>query len=216
MKLFYLIICTCFLFSSCSRKWKQPTNCSFTLNYSDDSGSTKNEITSSVYYTESIQFTGIREQAGDVSLSKTIDKQINGNNDELVDFDLPQGTYTSLDAHLKLSRNSSSAHTMRVNGKHIFSDGSFSNFQIELNSDIVISGPSFDTDGTNSVILNKKVDRNAQIEFDLNSLLDGAPEAYWVAASSGSGTIVVDSSSNASLYLYIITNISDYLEVRFI
>ena len=216
MKPFYLVICACLLFTSCSRKWKQPTNCSFTLNYSDDNNSTKNEIYSSVYFTESIRFTGAREQAGDVNLSKTIDKQINGNNDEMVEFDLPQGTYTSLDAHLKLSRNPSSAHTMRINGKHIFSDGSFSNFQFELNSDVVISGPSFDTDGTNSVILNKKVDRNAQIEFDLNSLLDGAPEAYWVTASSGPGTIVVDSGSNASLYLYIITNISDYLEVRFL
>jgi hypothetical protein len=216
MKLFYLLFCASIVFCSCSRKWKQPTHCAFTLNYSDDNNSTINEITSSIYYTEFVQFVGSREQAGDINLTQTIDKQIIGGHFEAIEFDLPQGTYTSLDAHIGLSRNSGSAHTLKFNGKHHFLDGSFSNFQFELDSDILISGPSFDSDGTNTIILSKKIDRSATIDFDLNALIDGIPETYWTSANAGSGMIVVDSGSNASLYLYIITNISDYLEVRFL
>lgn len=201
---------------SCNRKWKQPTSCTFEMSYVDDNASAKNDVSAALYFTESIDFMGSREEAGDVFLSKSVNKQINGNSTETINFDLPQGTYSSLSATLTLSRTSGAAHSIRILGKHYFDDGSFSNFQFDIDTEVTISGTCKEANGTNTIVLSRKIDRNAMIEFNLNALLDEIPESYWINAATGSGTIVVDSHSNSSLYLYVITQLSNYLEIRFL
>lgn len=216
MKALYLLAFTVLIFGSCSRKWKQPTSCTFEMSYIDDNASAKNDVSAALYFTESIEFMGSREEAGDVFLSKSVNKQINGNSTETINFDLPQGTYSLLSTTLTLSRTSGASHSIRIVGKHYFDDGSFSNFQFDIDNEVAISGTCKEANGTNTIVLSKKIDRNATIEFNLNALLDEIPESYWINAAAGSGTIVVDSHSNSSLYLYVITQLSNYLEIRFL
>lgn len=212
----YLVIIAITIGTGCSRKWKQPTHCTFNLDLKTDASSAINEINSSNFYINTLAVNGVREQASDINIAQTIDKQINSNTQELIEFDIPQGTYTELNAEILLSRNSGASHTLKINGKHYFSGGSFNQFRIDITSDILINAESFDADGTNTVILSKKVDRNANMVFDMNALLDEVPESYWIAASTGPGTIVIDSSSNQSLYLYVLMHISNYVDVRFL
>ena len=216
MKAIYLLAFTILIFGSCSRKWKQPTSCTFEMSYIDDNESVKNDVSTALYFTESVEFVGSREEAGDVILSKSMNKQINGNSTETINFDLPQGTYSTLSATLILSRSSGSAHSIRILGRHYFDDGSFSNFQFDIDTEVAISGNCQETNGTNTIVLSKKIDRNAKIEFNLNALLDEIPESYWINAAASSGMIVVDGHSNSSLYLYVITQLSNYLEIRFL
>ncbi|MDG2332254.1 MAG: hypothetical protein P8M05_11740 [Flavobacteriales bacterium] len=216
MKVFYLAIVLSVLLTGCSRKWKQPTHCDFNLSFDTETSSGVNEINSSTFYVSTLSFEGVREEAGNIDISKTLDKQLNGNAIELIEFDIPQGTYTDLNTEIVLSRNSGAAHTARINGKHYFSGGSFNNFIIEIDSDILLLADNFDADGASTILLSKKVDRTANIELDVTALLDGIPEASWIDAVTGPGTIVIDSDSNQSLYLYVLMNISNYVDVRFL
>lgn len=186
------------------------------MQYKANDAAVGNEINTALLYTESLSFIGSREQAGDINLSKTIDKQLNGNSSESLHFDIPQGTYTHLEARILLSRNSGVAHTMKIIGRHHYAGGGFDNFIIEIDNDLLISGVSKNADGTNNVVLSKKVDRNVAIDLNLNSLLDGISEAEWMAADGMGGMIVVDGSTNPSLYFYIVNNISNHLEIRFL
>ena len=216
MKAFTVALILFALLMGCSRKWKQPTQCNFNVIFDTESSSGINEITSSAFYFKTLSFEGVREEAGNISISKTIEKQLNDNQIELIEFDIPQGTYTDLNTEILLSRNSGASHTLRINGKHYFSGGAFNNFRIDIDSDILIRADNVDADGSSTILLSKKVDRTANIEFDVTALLDGIPESSWTVAASGSGTIVVDGDSNQSLYLYILMNISNYVDVRFL
>ena len=139
MKAIYLLAFTVLIFGSCSRKWKQPTSCTFEMSYIDDNASAKNDVSAALYFTESIEFMGSREEAGDVFLSKSVNKQINGNSTETINFDLPQGTYSLLSTTLTLSRTSGASHSIRILGKHYFDDGSFSNFQFDIDNEVAIT-----------------------------------------------------------------------------
>jgi hypothetical protein len=212
----YLILAICLLSFSCSRKWKQPSSCDFDLTFKSDLVSPVNEINSSKFFTESIQFDGIREQAANISLSQAIDVNLNGNSSQEIHFDIPQGTYTNLSATIILSRNSGASNTIKIIGKHNHAGGGFSNFQFTTDEDVMLSASSLDSDGTNTVVLSKKVNRQAEIILNVNSLLDGLSEASWLAAAGSGSMIVVDSTTNLSMYLYLINNISNHLEIKFL
>ena len=51
----------------------------------------------------------------------------------------------------------------------------FSNFQFDIDTEVAISGTCKEANGTNTIVLSKKIDRNATIEFNLNALLDEIP-----------------------------------------
>ncbi|MBL4706379.1 MAG: hypothetical protein JKY54_17760 [Flavobacteriales bacterium] len=115
-----------------------------------------------------------------------------------------------------MSRNSGSASTIKIIGKHNFAAGGFINFQVNIDEDVLIHGQSVDSDGSNIVVLSKKIDRQLQINLNVNALLDGISEASWIAADTGGGTIVIDGTTNYSLYIYLINTISSYLEIKFL
>jgi len=212
----YLILALCIVSFSCSRKWKQPTSCDFDLTFKSEISSPINEINSSQFFANTVRFDGVRDQAGDISLTQEIDVNLNGNAHHDLHFDIPQGTYTDLSATVLLSRTSGSANTVKIIGKHNHTGGGFSNFQIIVDEDVLLHASSKDSDGTNTVVLSKKINRQAEMILNANSLLDGLSEATWLSATGAGSMIVVDSSTNLSMYLYMINNISNHLEIRFL
>lgn len=224
---FLLFVAVVFLKSSCSKKWKKPTNVyfEFQLNSNSNNGSVK-FFEGSINLSK-VTFTGERSQdvrniAEDQNFSdnKLIRFDINSNsNSSGILFNIPQGTYSKMNIDLN-ANSSQTAPSIIIYGTYINSVSNDTNtVQLQLLDNQILNFFTKNSSGGNDMNL---------VEGHASTITMALNPNYWFGSITGTmldtsivdttiseHTLFINKSANINLYNLIISRINESNEAVF-
>lgn len=211
---FLLISIILLSLTSCNKKkWTETTDVSISSKLSTNQLIIANnlfEINNLSVNIGEIRFTGSRLQAEDISLHSDDNVLADFNlNENIIDLKVPQGTYENQQIQLNLLSNS--VGTIEINGLYFLNNGDTNVVNINLNGSQLVQHNIKDSDGEETILLEKDNPRGVNIEINTEVLFSEINNGLWNAASitsvNGSNTIVVDQLNNQSIYLALLNKI---------
>lgn len=211
---FLLISIILLSLTSCNKKkWTETTDVSISSKLSTNQLIIANnlfEINNLSVNIGEIRFTGSRLQAEDISLHSDDNVLADFNlNENIIDLKVPQGTYENQQIQLNLLSNS--VGTIEINGLYFLNNGDTNVVNINLNGSQLVQHNIKDSDGEETILLEKDNPRGVNIEINTEFLFSEINNGLWNAASitsvNGSNTIVVDQLNNQSIYLALLNKI---------
>lgn len=210
-----VILFSLFIIESCGKKWKETTDCSFKFDIAKEYGSNNMQFNAGYMILRKIKFTGDRKQGDDVDFSNDIYTQTDfstGNISAAVKYDIPQGTYTSIDLEIEV-HDEGSVPSIQLNGNYINSvtDTISVLFQFFSGETFKIQGKT--QSGSSQIVLIEGTSSTAQITYDpvywfgtvTKNMLDNAE----LTNISGVPTIVISNDENENIFDYVSDRIDE-------
>ena len=204
---------------ACSKvnQWKQPTKINFNVDLVEQSSlDGKLNFESGYWSIERFNFDGIRTEGANVYFTKeysTFLEVVFGNRllQEL-QFDIPQGTYSSIMIRLESSFKDRPNLTLEGRYEDLTGKKHPIRFELKENETFTIEGKSLDN-SNNSINLLSDVPTNATITVPVNQWLSKVTEQLLASAESvsinGINTILINSTVNKPIYDLIVETLND-------
>lgn len=210
-----VIIFSLFMTQSCGKKWKKTTVCSFQFDITKGYGSNNLQFNTGYMILRKIKFTGDRKQGDDVDFSNDIYVQTDfatGNISAPVKYDIPQGTYKTIDLEVEV-HDEGSVPSIQLNGTYINSvpDTIPVLFQFFSGETFKMQGTT--QSGSNEIILIEGTPATTQITFNpvywfgtvTKSMLDSAT----LTNISSVPTIVISNNDNQNIFNFVSDRIDE-------
>ena len=215
---FFCFTLSLFIFTSCGKKWKKPTDVSFKFQLNNNSSAGLVKFTGGYYTLNRLKFTGDRKQG---THHIELDQTFSGNKQALlfqnptsagIKFNVPQGTYKNIELEVDIDGNQTGT-SLEITGYYINSDDDTCSVIFDFSADDVLNIPASSSNGGTEIILVE--DRPSSGTFIINP-------NYWFAAISHSSlddasedlidnvkTIFINNHENTDIYNLIIGRVRD-------
>jgi len=223
----YLLLFACltaiFSFSSCKKKWKQPTDVSFKFLLNSNSNTGLVKFTNAYLFLNKISYTGDRKQS---PTHIELQQQLNGlpinfssgSASSALKFEIPQGTYSKIDIKYETISNQN-ATSLEINGTYVDSSGNTIAVQFIFPAADGITLTAKNASGGNEIVLIEGHPVTANITLNPNYWFASIPKSIFndaeVEDKNGVQTISIDKDNNEDLYNLIVNRIKDGNECVF-
>lgn len=210
-----VILFSLFIIVSCGKNWKKTTVSSFQFDMTKGYGSNNLQFNAGYMIIRKIKFTGDRKQGDDVDFSSDIYAQTDfatGNISAPVQYDIPQGTYKTIDLEIEIY-DENSVPSIQLNGNYINSvpDTIPVLFQFFSGETFKMQGKT--QSGSSEIVLIEGTSSTAQITYDpvywfstvTKNMLDNAT----LTNISGVPTIVISNDENENIFDYVSDRIDE-------
>lgn len=211
--------------ASCNKKWKEPAKVTFGFKLSANTSSGLIKFSSGYIMLSEIDFTGERRQGDNhIEFSKDYqpNAQVNLNPYTLSSgftFDIPQGTYTSIDLKSRIDAQPNNMPSMVMFGTYVDSLNNVIAVRLELRSGEVFDMPGQNTSGGNEITLVEDKASTVSVNLNPQYWFDAVPESMLedaeAVSENGITTMVISESENQDIYQLIAGRIKDGNSVIF-
>lgn len=182
---------------------------SFASNTGGQAVNSTNSVAAGIAFTSAIaNISGFKFEAK----RKGVQIEVKSNNLTTVDLfaispsmtgvSLDTGTYAEIEIRVAFTKSSTTTLPLVVKGNFTTSTGTVIPFEFDLNDNAEIKAEAHD------VVVDGKASFVNIVTLHLNKLLAGVSAAEVAAATQTSGTIIVSSTSNSSIYNKILNNLT--------
>lgn len=218
--IFFLVFSTMAL--SCKSKWKKSTSAQILIEMDKVSNSSYMEFTGGQMLINEVSFSGERKQGEDVSFEYPLDYTkvdfTYGNINPPIIFDIPQGTYSSIEIEME-TREGVGEPSILLLGTYKSSSGEIIPLRFEFNSSETFEMEAEAEDGGEEIVLIEDIPTKAKIIISPGYLFTVVSQKMMEEAShttiSGVPTILISTSSNEDIYDIIVDRIDDASEAIF-
>ena len=206
-----------------TKKWKKPTDTGVKFNINQEKGGNGVQFTSGFIVLSSFAFEGERKQADNQDFSNEYSSGLRidfntGNSVPEMDFDIPQGTYTSIDFSFEtFDENDTSA--IYVSGEYTNTSGSKFPLVFDFWYGEYFSISAESEDGSSEIILDTDVPISALIEIDPVIWFSGVSKSLLDSAEfsniNGTPTIYISEEYNSDIYELIADELDKSTEAVF-
>lgn len=204
---------------SCEKKWKKPSDVSFGFMLNSNSGSGLVKFSSGYFLLSEIDFDGQRKQgSSNVNFTKEYDpnEQVSLNISALspgIVFDIPQGTYTSINVDAKIEEQSNNAPNLVLYGTYINTINDTLAVRFEFSSGDNFEMTASNSSGTNEILLMEDRSSTASIIFNPKYWFDIVPQSMFESADvvieNGIPTIIISENENEDIYQLVADRVED-------
>lgn len=214
MKSLLSIAVTLLIFTSCKKNTSGPAAVDFQLQAVNTTAALQRTTAASIQWvsgtaiTSSVKFEA-KKNASEIEFNTTASQQVNlfsAVQNSFGNITLPDGTYSEIE--LKIQLNGSSATPALV------LNGNFNNGTVNIPVVLMVTTPLLLKTESNNVTVSGGA-FTALTALNLSSFTSGISTAMMNSATQSSGSIIISSSSNASLYNIIISNINQFHHTEF-
>lgn len=225
VKLSALVAAICFvLFSSCGKKWKETARAEFTFGINQSSMSWGNVVfDDGSFRLTSVEFSGSRKRGDAVYFQNNAISTIDfssGEENPAVVFDLPQGTYTSIDMVFRADPESAQAPALGLVGTFVNWSNDTIPVYFDFHSSQEFSVRAQNADGGNEITIVEGEPVSVTVTFDPVFWFD--PLSYWQFENAtyipvnSVPSIVIDATNyNTNLYQSVYSRIGQSTKVVF-
>jgi len=223
--LFLFILCGLF---SCGKKWKETTQASFVFEINDDSNGYI-QFDEGYIILHNFDFSGNREQGKkEVDFERNFGNQTNlakvsltgtSNTSYPIEFDIPQGTYTSIDIQIEISMQQGNEQAVLLTGIYTKDNGSDIPLQFEFNQGISFTIKAQNQNGSGDIVLVEDKPAEATVILDpiywFGTVSKNMLENASLKNIQGTPTLVVSHTHNSNIYDMVVGRIGSGNKVVF-
>ena len=207
LKFIFILVALVFLVMSCSDddKWDKTADGTLTLQKSEDQGHDDYhlEINKIEARIKSLTLRGTRLQAESVEIEiskENILDFINGTTSNVVNFEIPQGTYTKIFLDIQLEDSNDGG--IELGGGYKNNQNESQSFRINISKSKEINLVGEDDDGSNDFLIIENQSYKIQLSLNLKKLFKNIPHIAWnnMVPDVASDDVEISSTSNPELY----------------
>ena len=211
------------IFVSCNKKkWLDavPSSVEISLNGEEVNFNNGVFVVDTVFFAmKNLTIKGARLQEEDINLinASTLHLGFLPHHFDELTFNIPQGTYSSINFLGELDANQGS--NAFISGNYYFANGTTHSVKIYFDESILLGNQLLDTDGDEIVLTDSEAPKSIELELDLDLLFDSVSTGHWTAANVigglGNTSILVSESSNIPIYEALLEQIPTSLRSKF-